>query len=90
MSDAVWVLGAAMTKVGRYPDRDLIDLACEAALASLTGAGLTMRDAGIYEIATHLRGEAGERQIQGAKAGLAHVIGYGWNASVHILEKGAA
>lgn len=46
--------------------------------------------AGIYEIATHLRGEAGARQIEGAKVGLAHVVGYDCNASVHILEKGAA
>lgn len=31
--------------------------------------------ANIREIATHLRGEAGDRQIPGAKVGLAHVIG---------------
>ena len=27
MSDNVWVLGASMTKIGRYPDKDVIDLA---------------------------------------------------------------
>lgn len=43
--------------------------------------------ANIWEIATHLRGEAGERQIAGAKVGLAHVIGLGSACGVHILEK---
>jgi len=46
--------------------------------------------AGIYEIATHLRGEAGPRQIDGARVGLAHVIGLGNACGVHILEKAAA
>jgi acetyl-CoA acetyltransferase len=46
--------------------------------------------AGVYEIATQLRGEAGERQIPGAKVGLAHVIGLGSACGIHILEKSAA
>jgi acetyl-CoA acyltransferase len=46
--------------------------------------------ANIWEIATHLRGEAGDRQIEGAKVGLAHVIGIGQACGVHILEKAAA
>ena len=29
--------------------------------------------ANLYEVATHLRGEAGDRQIEGAKVGLTHV-----------------
>jgi acetyl-CoA acyltransferase len=46
--------------------------------------------ANIYEVATHLRGEAGERQIEGAKVGLTHVIGLGSACAVHILERSAA
>ena len=46
--------------------------------------------ANIYEVSTHLRGEAGDRQIEGAKVGLAHVIGLGSACGVHILEKAAA
>jgi len=46
--------------------------------------------ANIWEVATHLRGEAGDRQIDGAKVGLAHVIGLGSACGVHILEKSAA
>jgi acetyl-CoA acetyltransferase len=45
--------------------------------------------ANIWEICHHLRGEAGDRQIEGAKVGLAHVIGLGNACGVHILEKSA-
>lgn len=45
--------------------------------------------ANIWEICTHLRGEAGSRQIDNAKVGLAHVIGLGSACGVHILEKAA-
>ena len=43
--------------------------------------------ANVYEVATHLRGEAGDRQIEGAKVGLTHVIGLGSACAVHVLEK---
>ena len=46
--------------------------------------------ANVWEIATHLRGEAGDRQIEGASVGLAHVIGLGSACGVHILEKAAS
>jgi acetyl-CoA acyltransferase len=43
--------------------------------------------ANIYEITTHLRGEAGNRQVAGAKIGMTHVVGAGSACAVHILEK---
>jgi len=43
--------------------------------------------ANIYEIATHLRGEAGRRQVENARIGLTHVIGLGTACAIHILEK---
>jgi acetyl-CoA acetyltransferase len=46
--------------------------------------------ANIWEICHHLRGEAGDRQIENAKVGLAHVIGLGSACGVHILERSAA
>ena len=46
--------------------------------------------ANIWEVCHHLRGEAGDRQIEGAQVGLAHVIGLGSACGVHILEKSAA
>ena len=46
--------------------------------------------ANLYEVATHLRGEAGDRQVEGATVGLTHVIGLGSGCAVHVLEKAAA
>jgi acetyl-CoA acyltransferase len=46
--------------------------------------------ANIWEICQHLRNECGDRQIEGAKVGLAHVIGLGSACGVHILERSAA
>ena len=43
--------------------------------------------ANIYEVSTHLRGEAGSRQVEGAKIGLTHVIGLGSACAIHVLEK---
>jgi acetyl-CoA acetyltransferase len=43
--------------------------------------------ANIWEVAQHVRNEAGPRQIEGAKVGLAHVIGLGSACGIHILEK---
>jgi acetyl-CoA acetyltransferase len=45
--------------------------------------------ANVWEVATHLRGEAGARQIPDAKVGLTHVCGLGQACSVHILERAA-
>jgi acetyl-CoA acetyltransferase len=46
--------------------------------------------ANIWEVCHHLRDEAGDRQIEGATVGLAHVIGLGSACGVHILERAAA
>ncbi|XOV84265.1 MAG: thiolase family protein [bacterium] len=43
--------------------------------------------ANIYEVSTHLRGEAGARQVEGARFGMTHVIGLGSACGIHILEK---
>jgi acetyl-CoA acyltransferase len=43
--------------------------------------------ANIYEVSTHLRGEADKRQVAGARFGMTHVIGLGSACAIHILEK---
>ncbi|MDD9932367.1 MAG: thiolase family protein [Myxococcales bacterium] len=43
--------------------------------------------ANIYEVCTQLRGEAGKRQVAGARIGLTHVIGLGSACGVHVLER---
>src|SRR5215469_9271958 len=45
--------------------------------------------ANVWEVATHLRGEAGPRQIENATVGLAHVIGLGSACGIHVLERAA-
>ena len=45
--------------------------------------------ANVWEICQHLRDEAGSRQIDGARVGLAHVIGLGSACGIHVLEKAA-
>ncbi|MFQ5515148.1 MAG: thiolase family protein [Myxococcota bacterium] len=46
--------------------------------------------ANIFEVATQLRGEAGERQVMNARVGLTHVVGLGSACAVHILERCAS
>jgi acetyl-CoA acetyltransferase len=43
--------------------------------------------ANIYEVSTHLRGEANKRQVKDARFGMTHVIGLGSACGIHILEK---
>src|SRR5258708_3159777 len=46
-TDDVWILGIHMTKFGKHPDKDVVDLACEAAQAALADGGVGMRDMGV-------------------------------------------
>jgi acetyl-CoA acetyltransferase len=45
--------------------------------------------ANVYEVVSHLRGEAGDRQIPDARIGLTHVVGNGSACAVHIFERRA-
>jgi acetyl-CoA acyltransferase len=56
MSDDVWILGIHMTKFGKHPDKDSVDLAAEAALAALADAGKSMKDMGILAAGNLLGG----------------------------------
>jgi acetyl-CoA acetyltransferase len=40
----------------------------------------------VFEIVMQLRGQAGNRQVEGAKVGLAHVLGAGNNCAVTIMK----
>jgi acetyl-CoA acyltransferase len=46
-SDEVWILGIHMTKFGKHPELDTVDLAAEAAMGALSDAGVTMADIGV-------------------------------------------
>ncbi|WAC90660.1 thiolase family protein [Mycobacterium sp. Aquia_213] len=46
-SDEVWILGIQMTKFGKHPELDTVDLAAEAAMGALSDAGVTMAEIGM-------------------------------------------
>jgi acetyl-CoA acetyltransferase len=46
-SDEVWILGIQMTKFGKHPELDIVDLAAAAAMGALSDAGVTMADIGV-------------------------------------------
>ena len=48
--DSVWVLGTHMTKFGRYPDHDAVDLASMSAIAALQDGGVTIHDTGVVPV----------------------------------------
>jgi len=59
MADDVWILGIHMTKFGKHPDKDTVDLAAEAALAALDDAGVTMKDMGVLAAGNLMAASAG-------------------------------
>ena len=65
MADDIWILGITMTKFGKHPDKDVVDLASQAAMGALKDAGVTMRDIGVMA-AGNLMGAGGGigQQIQ--------------------------
>ena len=59
MSDDIWILGIKMTKFGKHPDKDAVDLASEAALAALADGGVTMKDMGVLAAGCLMQANAG-------------------------------
>jgi len=47
MTDDVWILGISMTKFGKHPELDVVDLAAQAAQAALSDGGVSMEDIGV-------------------------------------------
>src|SRR3954453_15221777 len=47
MRDGIWILGISMTKFGKHPDKDTVDLAAEAVMGALADGGVSMKDMGI-------------------------------------------
>jgi acetyl-CoA acyltransferase len=64
MSEDVWILGASMTKFGKHPDKDVIDLAAEAATAALGDGGVTMKQIDILAYGNLLGRTVGQFLLQ--------------------------
>src|SRR6266496_2932826 len=50
MSESVWIVGASMTKFGRYPDKDVVDLGAEAALAAMQDGEVAIQDMDVLAV----------------------------------------
>ena len=42
-SDTIWIIGSNMTRFGKHPDKDVVDLAAEASREALKDAGISQR-----------------------------------------------
>jgi acetyl-CoA acetyltransferase len=58
-SGDVWILGIHMTKFGKHPEQDIVDLAAEAAMAALADGGVTMKDIGVLAAGNLMMASAG-------------------------------
>src|SRR6476620_12795218 len=58
-SDEIWILGIQMTKFGKHPDLDTVDLAAQAATGALADAGVTMADIGVIAAGNLMNASAG-------------------------------
>ena len=58
-SDDIWILGIYMTKFGKHPELDTVDLAAEAAMKALADAGVTMKDIGVLAAGNLMASNAG-------------------------------
>lgn len=58
-SDEVWILGIHMTKFGKHPELDTVDLAAEAAMGALADAGVTMAEIGVIAAGNLMNASAG-------------------------------
>ncbi|MEY2478338.1 MAG: acetyl-CoA acyltransferase, partial [Actinomycetota bacterium] len=63
-SEDIWILGITMTKFGKHPDKDIVDLASEAALGALADGGVTMKDIGVLAAGNLMGGGGVGQQIQ--------------------------
>ena len=59
MADNVWILGITMTKFGKHPDKDIVDLASEAAMGALADGGVSMKDMGVIAAGNLMNASAG-------------------------------
>jgi acetyl-CoA acyltransferase len=57
-AEDIWILGIYMTKFGKHPDRDTVDLASEAVIGALSDGGVQMKEMGVFA-AGNLMGAGG-------------------------------
>ena len=63
MSETMWILGISMTRFGKHPESDLVDLAEEAALDALDDAAVSIDDVGVLAAGSLVNAGAGVGQM---------------------------
>src|SRR3954454_6904797 len=64
MADDIYILGITMTKFGKHPDKDVVDLGAEAIRAALKDGGVTMKDMGVMAAGDLMGGGGIAQQLQ--------------------------
>src|SRR5437588_8931442 len=62
--DDIYILGIHMTKFGKHPDKDIVDLASQAARAALADGGVTMKQMGVLAAGNLMGGGGVGQQLQ--------------------------
>jgi acetyl-CoA acyltransferase len=60
MAEDVWILGIKMTKFGKHPDKDVVDLAAEATMGALDDGGVKMKQMQILAAGNLMGGGIGQ------------------------------
>jgi acetyl-CoA acetyltransferase len=60
VGENVWILGITMTKFGKHPDKDIVDLAADAVRNALADGGVRMRDMQILAAGNLMGGATGQ------------------------------
>src|SRR5215204_1707102 len=63
-SEEIWILGIHMTKFGKHPDKDVVDLGAEAIRGALADGGASMKDVGILAAGNLMGGGGIGQQLQ--------------------------
>ena len=63
-NDDIYILGIKMTRFGKHPDKDAVDLAAEAAMGALADGGVGIRDVGVLAAGSIRSGTTMGQQLQ--------------------------
>jgi acetyl-CoA acetyltransferase len=63
-TDDIWILGISMTKFGKHPDLDVVDLAANASMSALADAQVSIKDIGVIAAGNLMGGGGVGQQVQ--------------------------
>ena len=57
-SDTIWIVGSNMTKFGKHPDKDIVDLAAEASRNALQDGDISLSEVGVLGVGNLMNASA--------------------------------